>query len=381
MKRFLLALVLLVGGLAAVYGYQQSQQRKQADAAASDTVAVTRVTLDDIVTAQGKLEPKSYVDVGAQVSGQLKKLYFQIGDTVQKGALVAELDPRVYAARVDADLANLKALQAQLREQEAQVELAEQQLHRTEKLLKKGAVTTDAMEQSETTLKAVSARKDALEAQIEAQRSNLQGDKTNLGYTKIYAPMDGTVVVQDVREGQTLNAVQQTPVIMRIADLAVMTVRAQIAEADVMRLQTGMAVEFSTLGDLDRKWQGRLRQLLPTPEVVNDVVLFNALVDVDNAERLLMSGMSTQLFFIVQRAENVLAIPQGALLRKASAADDDRYVVEVVEGKQRLEKTVSTGVSTRNQVEVVAGLQEGELVVERKISKIRGKPMMMGPRI
>ncbi|CBL46522.1 HlyD family secretion protein [gamma proteobacterium HdN1] len=379
MKRWILILTLLVIAAAGAFYWQKQGSKQTSDL--RSTITVSRATLEDVVTAQGKLEPKNYVDVGAQVSGQIKKLYFEIGDRVQQGDLVAELDPRVYKAKVDADLSGLKSLQAQLREQEAQVKLAELQLQRTRKLLKSGTETQNTLEQNETSLKAARARLDSISAQIEVQRFNLEGDQTNLGYTQIYAPMDGTVVVQDVREGQTLNAMQLTPVILRLADLSEMTVRAQIAEADVSRLVAKMPVEFSTLGDLEKKWHAQLRQLLPTPEIVNDVVLFNALVDVDNTEGVLMSGMSTQLFFVVQRAENVLTLPRSALLR-AVPGKENTYLVEVLESGHPQEKAVTIGMSNRTQVEIKDGLREGEQVVVRKLARgDASKPRMGGPRI
>ncbi|HBG32027.1 MAG TPA: efflux RND transporter periplasmic adaptor subunit, partial [Gammaproteobacteria bacterium] len=132
------------------------------------------------------------------------------------------------------------------------------------------------------TLRVAEARAASLKAQIEEARSTLAGDEANLGYTKIYAPMDGTVASQTAREGQTLNANQTAPVILQIADLGTMTVRAQVAEADVPRVQPGMDVSFTTLGSLNRRWQAVVRQILPTPEVINDVVLYNVLADVDN---------------------------------------------------------------------------------------------------
>lgn len=165
--------------------------------------AVELADLEETITAQGKLEPKEYVIVGAQVSGQLSKLHVAIGDRVETGQLIAEIDPRLLEARVAADRARLAALEAQLAEQRAQITYAAQVLARNRELIGLRAVSQEALEESESALAAARARAASLAAQIDEARSTLFGDETNLGYTRILAPMSGTVVSQTAREGQT----------------------------------------------------------------------------------------------------------------------------------------------------------------------------------
>lgn len=350
------------------------------------SVTPSRGAIEEVVTAQGKLEAKNYVDVGAQISGQIKKLYFQIGDNVKAGELVAELDPRIYLARVRSSEAGVKALEAQIAEQNAQIEQARQQFERNSQLIKSRAVSRETLEESEAQYKVAQAHLQALKAQLEAQRSTLDGDTTNLSYTKIYAPMDGTVVSQNVREGQTLNAMQQAPIIMQIANLDVMSARAQVAEADVMRLKPGMDVYFSTLGALDHKWHGTVRQILPNPQVVNDVVLYDALVDVDNSNRQLMMGMSTQMFFILAQADDALLVPVSALRKRLPEQDNAQgqaYQISVLEGNRQVDRTVHIGLMTRTQAQVRSGLQGNERLVEavRSGKSAGNRPPMMGPRL
>ncbi|OHX34713.1 efflux transporter periplasmic adaptor subunit, partial [Methylomonas sp. LWB] len=327
----------------------------------ADRPALATVTLGDIeetVTAQGKLEPKEYVDVGAQVTGQLQKIQVKIGDNVEAGQLLAQIDPRIYAARVAADEANIKNLQAQLRGQQAQALFARQQYERNRELLVSHGVSVQDFQNSEFTLKNADATVAALEAQIEQLQSTLNGDKTNLGYTKIYASMAGTMVDQKAREGQTLNANQTTPMILQLAKLDTMTVRAQVAEADVMRLRPAMAVYFTTMGSGERRWQATVRQILPTPEVINNVVLYNVLVDVDNRDRQLMTGMSAQMFFVLGKAEQVPLIPinvLGARDRRNDSDLGDAYRVKVA-GPDGGEKVVQIGLRNRRFAEVRAGL-------------------------
>lgn len=345
-------------------GYQHFHKKKGADdAMQTSVVTVARGDIEEVVTAQGKLEPKEYVDVGVQVSGQIKKLYVYLGDVVKKGDMIAEIDPQVYESKVAADEARIKTLEAQAAQQDAQVFLSSQQFNRTKKLLESNAVSQDAYDSADAQLKIARAQKDALEAQLQEARSTLDGDKANLGYTKIFAPMDGTVVIADTKEGQTLNATQSAPRVVQLASLDTMTVRAQVAEADIMRIKQGGDVYFTTLGSAGRRWSGTVRQILPTPDVVNEVVLYNVLVDADNKDRTLMSGMSTQMFFVMGHAENVPLVPIAALGKRVSKEDRAgslAYRVRVPDGGK--EKIILVGLMNRTMAEVKEGLSEGDKI-------------------
>ncbi len=358
--RFLwIFLILLIVTGTVGYGLLRPKQSKDEY---KNIVTVTLGDIEENVTAQGKLEPKEYVDVGAQVTGQLQKIYVQIGDNVTAGQLLAQIDPRIYAARVQADEANIDNLQAQLVGQQAQVVFSQQQYDRNRELLKSKGVSQQDYQNSEFNLKKAVATADSFQAQIEQLQSTLTGDKTNLGYTKIYASMDSTMVDQKAREGQTLNANQSTPTILQLAKLDTMTVRAQVAEADVMRLKPELPVYFSTLGSSERRWQGKVRQILPTPEVINNVVLYDVLVDVDNQDRQLMTGMSTQMFFVLGKAEQVPQIPVAALgtrLRNEDNQNGAAYKVKEVTEQGVQEKTVHIGLRTRRFAEVRDGVAVG----------------------
>ena len=153
----------------------------------------------------------------------------------------------------------------------------------------------------------------SIKAQMQQTESTLRGDEANLGYTKIYAPIAGTVVSQAAKQGQTLNANQQAPIVMRIADLSTMTVQAQVSEADVPKLHVGMDVYFTTLGGDNRRFYGKLRQIPPTPTVVNNVVLYDALFDVANPNQALMTQMTAQVFFVASSAKDAVLVPLAAL--------------------------------------------------------------------
>jgi macrolide-specific efflux system membrane fusion protein len=274
---------------------------------------VQRGDIQDLVTATGTVQPRDYVDVGAQVSGQLKKLHVEVGAYVQSGDLLAEIDPIVLLATLDARRASLRNQQATLMDKEASLALADLQLTRQRNLMKEDATTTDALQQAEASVKSGRAQIEAVKAQIAQTQSQMRADDANLNYTKIYAPMTGTVVSITARQGQTLNANQSAPIILRVADLTTMTVQTQVSEAEVAKLRQGMEVYFTTLGGQGRRWYGELRKVEPTPTVTNNVVLYNALFDVLNTNNQLLPNMTTQVFFIAQQAQDVLLVPTAAV--------------------------------------------------------------------
>jgi macrolide-specific efflux system membrane fusion protein len=360
----LLAALLAAGAMLRFY-FQQEAESSQA-ALKDSIVEIAYGDIEENVTAQGKLEPKEYVDIGAQVTGQLQKLFVEIGDVVKTGEQLAQIDPRIYAARVQADEARINTLKAQLVEQEALILFAGRQYNRNRTLYPTKAVSQESLQNSESNYKAALAKADSIRAQLKEVESTLAGDRTNLGYTKIFASMDGTVVQQTAREGQTLNANQQTPNIMQLAKLDKMTVRSQTAEADIMRIKVGMPVYFTTLGSDQRRWQGVVRQILPTPEVVNNVVLYNVLVDVDNEDGQLMSGMSAQVFFVLGEARHVPVIPVNALGKRLHDRDNEKgraYQVKVVDSADNVhEKLIHVGLQNRRFAEIRDGLAVGDRV-------------------
>ena len=411
------ALMLALCALLAFAGYYAWQTWFAQDASAATLVSavVTRGNLEDTVTATGTLQPKEFVDVGTQVSGQLKKLLVEVGAVVKAGQLLAEIDPSVYQAKVDGDRAQLLNQTAQLADKQAQLVLAELQLKRQQNMMREEATTADALQSAEATRKSAQAQQDALKAQMQQTESTLRGDEANLGYTKIYAPIAGTVVSQAAKQGQTLNANQQAPIVMRIANLSTMTVQAQVSEADVPKLRIGMDVYFTTLGGDNRRFYGKLRQIPPTPTVVNNVVLYDALFEVENPDQVLMTQMTAQVFFVAASARNAVLVPLTALrpvaaeerprapkaaataaaeastvsavgaserapgaagtprsggARRASGADarnqfaNGRALVSVIGADGKIaEREVKVGVMNRVSAQIVAGLEPGEAVV------------------
>ncbi|WP_442108847.1 efflux RND transporter periplasmic adaptor subunit [Pseudomonas sp. NUPR-001] len=343
------------------------------------TVTVTRGEIESSVTALGTLQPRRYVDVGAQASGQIRKLHVEVGDQVKEGQLLVEIDPSTQQARLDAGRFSIDNLKAQLAEQQAQYQLADQQLKRQRNLAAGGATREEDVQSAQAQLKVTQARIDMYRAQIRQAQASLRSDEAELGYTRIYAPMTGTVVAVDAREGQTLNAQQQTPLILRIAKLSPMTVWAQVSEADIGHVKPGMAAYFTTLAGGKRRWTSTVRQILPIPPKPLDqsnqgggsptsasggsstskVVLYTVLLDVENPDNALMAEMTTQVFFVAGRASKVLTVPVAAL--DDDANDENLRIAQVLNANGKVEqRQVRTGLSDRLRVQVLEGLNEGD---------------------
>jgi len=339
--------------------------------------------IEDSVSALGALQPLEYVDVGTQVSGQLQKIHVQIGDKVKEGQLLAEIDPAVFQAKVSAGEAQLLSYRAQIAERQAHRRLMEQQLKRQKTLLEARATSQDAYDTAEAAVQQVTAQIASLEAQIKQTQATLNGDMANLRYTKIYATMDGTIVSITARQGQTLNANQSAPIILRIADLDTMTVWTQVSEADIPKLKLGMGAYFTTLGRSDRRWYGMLRQVLPTPEIVNNVVLYNALFDVPNPDRELLPQMSAQTFFLIGEAKQVPVVPMSAVRRTGGGRRGEaRSLVRVMEDGKPAERQIVIGVTNRLAAEVRSGLKPGdEVVIEPQAPRGGPRPPQRTPRL
>ena len=340
------------------------------------TVTVTRADIENSVTALGTLQPRRYVDVGAQASGQIRKIHVEAGDQVQEGQLLVEIDPATQKAKLDASRYAIENLQAQLQEQKAQHQLAHQKYQRQQRLSAGNATREEDVQTAKAELSATQARVQMFQAQIRQAQASLRSDEAELGYTRIYAPMTGTVVAVDARVGQTLNAQQQTPLILRIAKLSPMTVWAEVSEADIGHVKPGMSAYFTTLSGGSRRWTSTVRQILPIPpKPLNEtqgsgspsstsksgtgrVVLYTVLLDVDNADNALMAEMTTQVFFVASQVKNALSVPVAALQSVPGSA---AQIARVVAKNGAIEdREVRLGISDRLRVEVLEGLSEGD---------------------
>lgn len=343
------------------------------------TEAVSRGDVEATVVAIGTLQPRESVDVGAQVSGQVTRLHVEPGDQVQKGQLLAEIDASLHQATVEADRAALDGLRAQLEEQQAQFELAQQQHQRQQRLAVDEATREEDVQVAAASLKAAQARLKQLRAQIAESRARLKGNEAQLSYTRLYAPIAGTVLGVDVKQGQTLNATYQTPTVLRIADLSAMTAWTKVSEADIRQLKPGLGLYFTTLGGDGRRWHAKIRQILPSPPlppaasgeagaapVTMKAVQYTVLFDVDNQDGELMPQMTAQVTFVTAAARDVLTAPLEAL--QAVEGKSGVFTARILNGKGRPEpREVQIGARSRQRAEVLDGLQENEQLITAEL--------------
>jgi len=372
-KQKTVGLLVLVAALAAIGLWSGNRSDAQ-----FEVTPVARGNIEATVTAIGTLQPMSSVEVGAQVSGQVLKLHVQPGAVVKKGQLLAEIDASVLQATVDAGRAQQNELQAQLAEQRAQHRLSAQQHDRQQQMHKDEATRLEDVQTAEANLAAAVARIAQTQARIVQTQSSLKADEARLGYTRIYAPMGGTVIGIDAKEGQTLNATYQTPTLMRIADLSAMTVWTTVSEADIRRVKAGQAAYFTTLAGDRRRWTGEVRQVLPAPPVaaatqsnpnqtpVSKVVQYTVLFDVDNKDAELLPQMTAQVSFITASARDVLVAPLSAL--QPVEQKPQVYTARILGSDDKPQtREVRAGVSDRLAVQVVDGLKEGEKLITGEV--------------
>lgn len=288
------------------------------------TADVSYNDIENSVLATGILQATKMVSVGAQVSGQVKKMYVQLGDQVKAGQLIAQIDSVRQENELKTAVASIQNQQAQLAVKQANLAKVAAEYQRQQAMFSQDATSRSDLESALASYKTAQADIDAINAQIEQSRLTLSTAKENLGYTRIVAPMDGTVVAIVTEEGQTVNSNQSAPTIVKLARLNTMTVKAEISEADVMKVAKGQTVYFTTLGNSEKKHYAKLRQIEPAPDSINtesnsnsssssSAVYYNALFDIPNEDGKLRIDMTAQVYIILDEAKHVLTIPASAV--------------------------------------------------------------------
>ena len=317
------------------------------------------------VSANGTLNPVVLVNVGTQVSGTVKKLYVDFNDRVNKGQILAELDPALFQAQVSQSEANVSNAQASL-------ELALANETRMRELFKQDYVSRQELDQSVQALK--SAR-----AQLALARAQLQKDRTNFDYSVIRSPVSGVVVSRVIDIGQTVAASFQTPTLFTIAqDLSKMQIDSSFAEADVGNIRVGQAVRFTVDAFPNRTFQGEVKQRRLNPTTLQNVVTYDVVVAVDNPEQILMPGMTAYVNITIAQRKNALLVPNTALrFKPVDAAPKKREprskeenkkaqggTVYILENNKLKPVRISTGITDNKFTEIVSGdLKAGDQVV------------------
>jgi membrane fusion protein, macrolide-specific efflux system len=279
--------------------------------------------------------------------------------------LLAEIDPVLADTALTSANATLENMTSQRSVKQAQLALAKAQLARNEKLFEEGIISASDRDITRANYDVAFAEVASLSAQMKEATAAVDTAKANRGYTKITAPMAGEVVSISLLEGQTLNANQQAPNILRIADMSTVTVWAQVSEADIVRVKLGQDVYFTVLGQSQR-WNGKVRQILPTPELINNVVFYDVLFDIPNPARELNIQMTAQVFIVLAQVKGALLIPTAAI---GNASEGAEIKVQVLKANGSVEpRAIKIGIKSEISAEVTDGLKEKEQVVIREIT-------------
>ena len=335
------------------------------------TEPVVRTNIAQTVSATGEISAAQLVDVGAQASGQIKKLHVTLGQQVKKGDLIAEIDSTSQLNNLNTNKAKLDTYQAQLVSAEIALRSADKKYKREQALWQEDATSREALEDAQDAFAAAKASVAELKSSIRQTQIAINTAEADLGYTRITAPMDGTVVAIPVEEGQTVNANQTTPTIVQVADLSTMLNKMQIAEGDVNKVKAGMKLTFTTLSQPDNVREATLESIDPglttmsqgsyttSTDTTDSAIYYYARSLVPNEDNVLHIGMTTENTIIINQAEKVLAVPKLAVKQRGGK----QYVRVLGENNQPQEKEITTGLSDNMNTEVKSGLGEGENVI------------------
>lgn len=359
--------VLILGGLAwGVYAYLQPKNE-----ITYITEPVKRGRISQTVSATGEVSSSHLVDVGAQVSGQIKKMHVKIGDEVKKGDLIAEIDNASQTNILNTRKAQLGSYQAQLEAAQINLKTAKRKFDRYQPLAAAGAVSQVDMDDVADAWAAAKAKIKQLEASIKETQIAINTAETDLGYTRITAPIDGTVVALVVEEGQTINSSQTSPTVVQIADLSEMTNKMQIAEGDATKIKAGQTVSFTILSEPESPITTQLDSIDPglttmskggyskSTDTTTSAVYYYARATVPNTDGKLAIGMTTQNTIEIANADNVLTVPTIAI----KSRENKKFVRVLGADQQPIEKEIQTGLKDSMNTEVKSGLNEGEQLI------------------
>jgi macrolide-specific efflux system membrane fusion protein len=339
------------------------------------TVKVERGNVEQTVLATGALQAQAVTSVGAEVSGTIQRLSVKLGDTVKKGDLIAQIDSTNQQNAVKSAQAAMLNMQAQLQAKQADLTSAQAALARANKLAPQKLISDADVMSAQAGLASAEAAIASLNAQISQAQLAIDDANLALARTKITAPTDGTIVAVLVTEGQSVNANQTSPTIVKIADLDTMVIKAQISEADVTKLQPGQSATFTILGDPNTKIPATLLSVEPAPDAIttsdtglassDNAVYYNGLFSVANPDHRLRIAMTAQVTIVVDSARNVLTLPASVLV----GGRNGTYHVGVYKPDGTIAPAqVKVGLNNNITAEIKSGLSEGDLVVAPRSS-------------
>ncbi len=389
-KRFFILLGLAVAAGAAYYFFSNNNKQETTYL----TESVTRGNVEKTVVASGSVESVNEVDVGAQASGKITKLYVKLGQEIKKGEMIADIDSTTQINTLNTKKAALVSYQAQLKAKKTAYDVALSSYNRLSKLYTQKATSFDSLNTAKSTLDNAKAEMEAIEANIKQAEIEVNTAETNVGYTKITAPMDGTVISVPVSEGQTVNANQTTPTIVTIADLSKMKIKPEISEGDITKVKAGQEVSFTILSDSQTVYHSVIDSVDPANTTTSDssstsslssssssttsAIYYYANVLIDNPDRTLRIGMTTENNIKIANAKDVLLISNMAIQKR-----DGKSFVNVLNDKNQPEpREVEIGVQNDFKTEIKSGLNEGEKVIVSQVANgEQVGSMPRGPRM
>ncbi|SQH97625.1 Macrolide-specific efflux protein macA precursor [Haemophilus haemolyticus] len=376
-KRFFILLGLLVAAGAAYYFFSSNSKQETTYL----TESVTRGNVEKTVVASGSVESVNEVDVGAQASGKITKLYVKLGQEIKKGETIADIDSTTQINTLNTKKAALVSYQAQLKAKKTAYDVALSSYNRLSKLYTQKATSFDSVNTAKSTLDNAKAEIEAIEANIKQAEIEVNTAETNVSYTKITAPMDGTIISVPVSEGQTVNANQTTPTIVTIADLSKMKIKPEISEGDITKVKSGQEVSFTILSDSQTVYHSVIDSVDPANTTTTDssatssstssssssttsAIYYYANVLIDNPDRTLRIGMTTENNIKIANAKDVLLVSNMAIQKR-----DGKSFVNVLNDKNQPEqREVETGVQNDFKTEIKSGLNEGEKVIVSQVA-------------
>ncbi|MDH2998732.1 efflux transporter periplasmic adaptor subunit [Pasteurellaceae bacterium LFhippo2] len=382
----LLALAILAGGGYFAYDYFVAGDQKQQIHYITEEVKVGN--LDKSVLATGSVRAIQRTEVGAQVSGKITKLYVQLGQQVKKGDLIADIDSETQQSNLNTAQAQLSSYKTQLNARQVALSVAESNYNRMSKLYSQKSASLNEVESAKNELASAKANLEDVKASIQVAQISVKTAQTNLGYTKIVAPISGVIVSVPVSEGQTVNSNQTSPTIVQIADMSKVLIKFEIAEGDIGQVKENQPVTFTTLSNTERVYQGTINSVDPTLTTLADnnysetsgnsnAVYFYANAIVDNADHSLRIGMTTQGRVVIAEKNDVLLVPTTAIKKRGKES-----YVQVLENGQPVEKVVETGLADSSHTEITSGLNQGEKIItaQRSANEQVGGNNMRMPR-
>jgi len=362
--------IALIAALALGGGWWGWQMYSGDTAAPPVTATVTRGTVERSVLATRAIEASQLVSVGARVSGQVETLAVELGQLVQKGYLIAQIDSDDQKNAVLQAEATLKQIEAQIAAKRASILQADLLLERRRTLNEKNLTSSEDLQAAEAGLTVAEAELDQIEAEKAQAEVSLSSARTELDRTRITAPITGTVVAIVTDEGVTVNANTSSPTLVKLAALDKMVIKAEISEADVVQVAPGQPVSFTLSGAPDLQFDATLRAIEPAPATIEEsdtvstdtAIYYNALLDVDNPDGILRIGMTAEVRILLAEAKDVLTIPSTALGPRAEDGTRSVSVYDPATGAVET-RAVTVGLNTNVTAEITSGLEEGERVV------------------